>query len=271
MSEDHISHITDRTLLRIEGEQAQTFLQNLVTCDMNEVKEQVLRYGCLLTPQGQVLHDFFVFADHSSGFYLDCDAAGADDLIRRLSVYKLRSKVKIEKAEGWTVFSASSSSEGGSAFPDPRLPGLGFRRYTQAGRLCEPSSAYEDKCISLGVPSSSAIQVGKDYAADLNLDLLNAVSFDKGCFVGQEVAARIKHRGLVKRRLLIIEGERLLPKDRVIQDNIDMGEVRAVTSDGKRGLAVLKLEILTRPEVPAFISQKSNVIIHSPLYMLNKD
>jgi folate-binding protein YgfZ len=258
--------LDDRALLRVAGGEAFVFLQNLVTCDMREAEGGALLYGCLLAPQGPVLHDFFVFQDTDS-FVLDCDAGGIDDLMRRFGTYKLRSKVDIGKIEGWKVY---AGPEGAKGYADPRLPGLGFRIYTQEALNAGPGRDHDDLSISLGIAPPRAMKGGKDYVADLNLDLLHAVSFTKGCFVGQELTARMKHRGLVKRRLLLVEGQELAPGDRIMQGDAETGEVRAVDSAARRALALVRLEALARPGT-ASISGKSAITIHKPVYMLNKD
>lgn len=264
MDDGQSCYLGDRALLRVTGEQALPFLQNLVTADMRQVAGAEMRYACLLTAQGQFLHEFFIFTDPAGGYLLDCDAAGRDELARRLGTYKLRTKVDIGLPEGWRVYAAG----GQDGYADPRLPALGRRIYTQEDRGAEGAEAYDALCLSLGVPPARAMRAGKDYISDLNLDLLHAVSFDKGCFVGQELTARMHHRGLVKRRLLRVEGAGLAPGDRIVQGGADMGEVRAAGTSG--GLALLKLDILRQDGRVVSLSQNTAINIHKPDYMLNE-
>lgn len=242
--------LDDRRLVRVSGAEAGGFLQNLVTCDIRAVTPDCIQYGCLLGAQGRLLNEFFVLPDGAGGYLLDCDASAVPDLIRRLAMYKLRAKVDIAPAEGHVT---ATTDEG---WPDPRLTELGRRLYTKEKRAGD--AGYDDLCISLGVPPFAAMRVDKDFLTDLNLDLLNAVSFEKGCFVGQELAARMEHRGLAKRRLLIVEGEGLAPGQKIEQDGVAMGEIRMADSAGRKALALLKLDIL----------QKNPANIRPPPYML---
>jgi folate-binding protein YgfZ len=258
-SSSNFYHLSDRALLRVAGDDARIFLQNIIT---NDVPEEGMNYACLLTPQGQLLHEFFVFPDETGGYFLDCDRAGRADLARRLGIYKLRSKISISE-EAIKIY--AQSKEGGLA--DPRLPDLGYRVYTKDKIDALTAQDYYNFCISLGVPPLGAIRAGRDFLSNVNLDLLNAVSFDKGCFVGQELVARIEHRGLVKKRLFIVEGEGLAAGDALLQGGVDIGEIRIVDTTARRGLAVVKLEAV---DSPVIINHKSSVKIIRPPYLLGK-
>lgn len=231
-----IIRLIDRSLLRITGVDSFSFLQNLVTNDMRLVQgaPDALLYSCLLSPQGQILHDFFIFSDGASGFYIDCDSGQKEALIQRLNLYKLRTKVDIQHANEFFVFYDLDPALNNLCFADPRLTDLGYRVYSKE-MLSQDTSGYDDFCISYGVPIASAMKLGKDYISDLNLDLLNAVSFEKGCFVGQELTARVHHRGLVKRRLFIINGNELSAGEK------DFGDVRITNTLKTQGLALLKV------------------------------
>jgi hypothetical protein len=217
--------LEERCLIKASGADAESFLQNLVTNDVNGAG---LVYACLLTPQGRFLHDFFI-SKNKDGFYLECETTRRDDLIRRLNVFKLRAKVTVEDCSG--QFDVYVSTEKGTQ--DPRLPSLPKRFYLPKNeriKKTDPSSVYKDLRISLGVPEGTPdMKPEVDTISDANLDLLNAVSWDKGCYVGQEVTARMKNRALVKKRMAIVTGE-------------ELGTARVVNSSGSQGLAVVKLE-----------------------------
>jgi folate-binding protein YgfZ len=236
-SPDFTAHLTDRRLVRVTGEDANTFLQNIVTNDLRSVSAGQIVFACLLTPQGAWLHDFFILADEG-GYILDCEASRADDLLRRFTVFKLRSRVSFSDVAETQVY---ATTKGGRGYPDPRREGLGYRIYTKDKLPAEPLGRYYDFCIEQGVPCGSlTIKPEKETMADVSLDLLNAVAWDKGCFVGQEVAARMHNRGLTKRRLFVVLGDKLKPGV-LKQGDIDVGEIRQVNSTGDKALAVIKL------------------------------
>lgn len=216
--------LDDRAVVRVTGDDAADFLQNIMSNDI--AFAQPLVYSCLLTPQGQFLHDFFIYKNAENDFLLDCDAAHVDDLLRRLKIFKLRAKVNLTPDTGLFVYADPSGT------PDPRDPALGGRSYRKQKTDTPPRSEYDDLCISRGIPPRAAIKGEKDILADLNLDLLNAVGWDKGCFIGQEVTARMKYRGLAKKRLMIVAGNIMPP---------EAGEIRITNSTGTQSLAIIRL------------------------------
>jgi folate-binding protein YgfZ len=239
-NEGFTCRLDDRCLLKVSGDDAASFLQNLVTNDI--FKTPV--YACLLTPQGRFLHDLFITRD-GDDFFLECETARREDLMRRLKFFTLRSKTILEDCH--SLFDVYATTEK-TGFADPRLPELGHRFYLPRKERLENTAArhhYSDLRIRLGVPEGSDMKPEIDVAADVNLDKLNAVSWDKGCFVGQEVTARMNHRGLVKKRLVIVSGESLKAGESLLQEGRVVGEVRAVNSTGNQGLAVLKLDALS--------------------------
>jgi folate-binding protein YgfZ len=243
-----LAHLNDRVVIHVTGEDAATFLQNVMTNDIRKAEDGRIVYSCLLTPQGQFLHEFFVSAAPDGGYFVDCDLGRSEDFMRRINIFKLRSKISLAPAEGFQVYAAASGQEG---LADPRHESLGRRIYTRNNLSAQPLSAYEDFCISLGIPATKAMKPEKDYLVDINLDQLNAVAWDKGCFIGQEVTARIKYKGLAKKRLAIVDSNALAA---------EIGEIRQVNERASQLLAVIKLTVLTG-ENPI----KS--IIRLPLYL----
>ncbi len=251
MPPDFTAHLSDRRLVRVAGEDAETFLQNIVTNDVRGVVPGKLMYACLLTPQGAWLHDFFILPDEG-GYLLDCEASRADDLLRRFNIFKLRSRVSFSDVTDTQVYAIT---KGGRGYPDPRRETLGFRVYTKDKIPADPVSRYYDFCIEQGVPCGSlTIKPEKETMADVNLDLLNAVAWDKGCFVGQEVAARMHNRGLTKRRLFVVLGNKLKPGV-LKQGANDAGEIRQVNSTGDKALAVIKLAAASQKDA-AFATEQ---------------
>ena len=228
MLPDQPIHLKSRSILHVQGEDAQSFLQNIFTNDMNKVADGVLQYTLLLTPQGMVLHDVFVFR-YADGFTIDVQSTRQEDLLRRLNMFKLRAKVTISVTD-LMVYAQSNSG-----MQDPRYQQLGTRLYSNEIIPALDEVAYDDFCLSLGVPNGEQnIRYGKDFSHDVNLDKLNAFSWNKGCFIGQEVAARVENRGLVKRRLVITSPEKLQEGD----------DVRGTDSLGKTTIAVMRLDAI---------------------------
>ncbi|HEY0629977.1 MAG TPA: folate-binding protein, partial [Sphingomicrobium sp.] len=172
------------------------FLNGLVTQD---VMGELPVWAGLLTPQGKCLFDFLVWAD-GEDLLLDCEAGAADDLIKRLSIYRLRRPIAIERNESHAVH---WSEQGVVGVPDPRLPELG-RRWLAAAD--EPIAGWLDHRLRLGVCEGRA-ELGDLLWLECNAAELNGVSFTKGCFVGQENTARMNWRQKVNRRLVVVEGD----------------------------------------------------------------
>ncbi|NIX76773.1 YgfZ/GcvT domain-containing protein [Microvirga terricola] len=209
------AHLADRGVVRVSGEDAKTFLDNLVTCDMHRVSPQTARLGALLTPQGKILFDFIVFeapAEIGGGYYLDVLKGYAADLAKRLTFYKLRAKVAIEDLSdklaviaGWDA--PKPGDEAGLIAGDPRLSALGWRALVAAEDAAEfakvPAEQYHAHRIALGVPEGGRdFLFGNAFPHEALMDQLHGVDFDKGCYVGQEVVSRMQHRGTARTRMV---------------------------------------------------------------------
>ena len=236
--------LADRAILRLSGEDVRGFLQGLVTSD---VAGALPVWAGLLTPQGKVLFDFLVWEDRdpSTGsgqaLLLDCEAEAADDLKKRLSIYRLRRPIVIERDDTMAVH---WSPDGDAGVPDPRLAALGKRWIgprapAQAGALVEKAEAAENRPglvpsqdhawrahrLSLGVTEGRA-ELGDLLWLECNADELHGVSFAKGCFVGQENTARMNWRAKVNRRLFVVRGDGG-GKARVIYTELGLAVVHA--------------------------------------------
>jgi tRNA-modifying protein YgfZ len=240
------SILTDRSLFEIRGEDIGDFLQGLVTNDVRKLDRDAPLYAALLTPQGKILHDFLLYR-HGLSILLDCASSAASDLTTRLLRYKLRAKVDIAPRHDLTVlacWNGSTASE--AAWRDPRHPALGWRIIQDAGAVPKSPSVdpWLDHRLSLGIPEGADFGSDRMFALDADLDELHGVSFDKGCYVGQELTARMKHRGTARKRLLPVESESTLP----LADAPIMAaerEVGVITSTyGKRGFATIRLDRL---------------------------
>ncbi len=261
-----------RGVLRVAGEDREAFLQGIVSNDVAKVGAERAIWSAFLTPQGKFLHEFFL-VEWQDAYLLDCEAARLADLRRRLSIYKLRSKVSVEDASddfavaaifGKAVPAALGLDDspgraapfaGGLAYTDPRLAALGARallpKTGAAAALdaagCAPAGLddYDRLRIAFGAPDGSRdMEVEKSILLENGFDELHGVDWDKGCFLGQELTARTKYRALIKKRLLPVEidGPAPAPGTPVLADGKEAGIMRSATEG--IGLALLRLEYL---------------------------
>ncbi|WP_305095510.1 CAF17-like 4Fe-4S cluster assembly/insertion protein YgfZ [Croceibacterium aestuarii] len=195
--------LTSRAVLRIApqepGEDVAAFLQGLVT---NDVTGELPAYAGLLTAQGKTLFDFLVWPGADGSLLLDCEAEAADELAKRLSLYRLRRKISIERDDTLGVYWQAELGDGGA--PDPRLPDLG-ERWIAKRQADEVSAdeAWTKHRLSLGVPEGRA-ELSDILWLETNAVELNGVSFSKGCYIGQENTARMNWRQKVNRRLVVV-------------------------------------------------------------------
>jgi len=261
----------DRGVLAITGPDRRSFLQGLVSNDVDKVTPTQARYAALLTAQGKYLHDF-TMAELDEAILIDAEAARLADLKRRLSIYRLRAKATLEERPDLAVAAVFGddaltaldlSAEPGAArafaagivFVDPRLAALGARcilardkaesALTAAGFTQTEFEVYDRLRLGLGIPDGSRdLQLEKSILLEAGFDELNGVDWNKGCYIGQELTARTKYRGLIKRRLVpvAIDGASPPPGTVVLADGRDVGEMRS-SHDG-RGLALLRIDVL---------------------------
>jgi tRNA-modifying protein YgfZ len=190
--------LSDRALLRLAGEDIRGFLQGLVTQNMDAVQPGAPQWSALLTAQGKVLFDFILWAD-GEDILVDCESEQADNLLRRLTIYRLRRPITITREDALAVH----WSPGATDHPtDPRLAALGHRWLAPAG---EPATGWQAHRLSLGVTEGTA-ELGSDKTLwlECNAEELNGVDFEKGCYVGQENTARMHYRNKVNRRLVVV-------------------------------------------------------------------
>ena len=247
--------LRDRGVVRVSGEDAASFLQGVLTNDVETLKPLEARYAALLSPQAKILFDFLVVAipaDSGAAFALDCAASQAADLAKRLGFYRLRAKVTIadETADQGVVAywgDAPDKAPGGIVYLDPRAHALGHREILPRARAIAIGDAsladYEALRISLGVPRGGVdFAYGDAFPHDVNMDLLNGVDFEKGCYVGQEVVSRMKHRGGVRKRIVRVKLDGAAPAAGapVMDGELPVGTLGA--SAGAHALALLRLD-----------------------------
>jgi folate-binding protein YgfZ len=188
--------LSDRAVIRLSGEDVRGFLQGLVT---NDVSGALPVWAGLLSAQGKCLFDFLVWAE-GEDLLVDCEADAADELAKRLRMYRLRRPITIERDEALAVH---WSREGEQGSLDPRPPELGRRWIAPAG---EPATGWLRHRLSLGVCEGRA-ELGDLLWLECNAAELHGVSFTKGCYVGQENTARMNWRQKVNRRLVVVAAD----------------------------------------------------------------
>lgn len=234
MSKPFYVTLPDRGLIHLEGEDRISFLNGLVSNDVAKSSSGAIRYSCLLTPQGKFLHDFFIHA--GDGFLLlDCEGGNrARDLYDRLNKFRLRAKVKISVEENHPVYAVFGGDEG---LPDPRHAGMGRRTFEKPDFDEKPFSEWDRLRISLCIPDGSRdIELEKSTLLEVHIDKLNGIDWKKGCYMGQELTARMHYRGLAKKHLYTVTFKDSAPAP--FSDLPNGGQMRS--SCGDIGLALLK-------------------------------
>ena len=281
-----------RGLLAIAGDDKTEFLQGLVSNDVAKAGPTQALYSAFLTAQGKYLHDFFL-AEAGGSFYIDCEAGRRDDLKRRLSLYKLRSKVTIADATASHAVAllfggdalkrlglkpepgTAKAFAGGVAYVDPRLAALGARAVLPregaaaaleaAGFTAGDATAYDKLRMAQGVPDGSRdLPVEKAILLENGFDELHAIDWNKGCYLGQELTARTRYRGLVRKRLLpvTIDGPTPAPGTPVMLGDKEAGEMRSAV-DGI-GLALLRLEHVEGSPAPVLRAGEATLTAKKP-------
>lgn len=294
----------DRAVLALSGPDRATLLQGLISADLENLDAGRALWGALLTPQGKYLHDLFVAEAAGDGgnggedgrrLLVDCEAERRADLMKRLKIYRLRSKVEIADASDefavWVAWgdgaierfglpavpAAAGLWNEGPAFVDPRRMTLGVRlllpRSGPAGSdrdalddagltLCD-AAPWHRRRLAEGVPEGGQeLGVEKGLLVESGFDELGGIAWDKGCWMGQELTARMKYRALIKKRLLPVTLRGMPPEDgtAILQDGREVGELRRQISG--QGLAVLRLDALAR-EAP-LTAGEALVEVHRP-------
>jgi len=250
-----ITQLLDRGVVTVEGPDRVSFLQGLVSNDVADVAPRRAVWAALLSPQGKWLADFFILTD-GERLLLDCERGQAGMLVTRLSRFRLRAQVALQDvSDSHTVGAAwngvPEAIPGALIAPDPRLPDAGWRivaRGELAGVAADPA-AWDRHRLALGLPDGSRdLEPEKTVLLEAGFDELHGVSWSKGCYMGQELTARTKYRGLVKRRLVPVVAARgpLPPAGApIVSGATEAGTMRS--GRGDIGLASLRIEALTGP------------------------
>ncbi|MER9969527.1 folate-binding protein YgfZ [Mesorhizobium sp. M0060] len=238
----------DRALVSVSGPDAEHFLQNILTTDLDVLGSSEAKPGALLTPQGKILFDFLISRAGENAFRLECRAETADDFMRRLALYKLRSKVEIAKTDQpvvtilWESDSTASQFES-APFADARFVDAAVKRFYDGAADGGDLAAWQAFRIAHGVAESgSDYQLGDAFPHDVLLDEIGGVGFKKGCYVGQEVVSRMQHRGTARRRVLIVSAEQPLPASgaELTVEGRPVGTLGSTA--GSTGLAIARID-----------------------------
>ena len=249
MADNQYCELENQKLIEVGGGDAFDFLQGILTCNLETIKNDGAGFGGLLTPQGKVLFDFLIIY-HNDAFLLDTLDDLAEDLIRRLTFYRLRADVSLEMKDDLKVFAhwgaAPEIHSEAILIADPRLEKMGWREYSSSastGSLEQSSENYQTHRIALGVPEGvSDYAYGETFPHEALFDQMGGLDFAKGCYVGQEVISRIHHRGTARKRIIQISAENDLPAAgaKITAGQKTIGELRSTA--GNIGLASLRLD-----------------------------
>lgn len=277
----------NRALLLLSGAEVDTFLQGLISNDVTQANGEKAVYAAFLTPQGKFLYDFFVVRSEQ-GVFLDCRADDIPAFSKKLKMYKLRSDVALEDVTASYQISAiygkdlsnvlanetdqRTHDDGTIIYRDPRLSAAGIRIIAtptfDLDSLCDhvgTADDYQSHRIILGLPESPTDLIAdKSILLESGFDELNGVDWKKGCYMGQELTARTKYRGLIKKRLvpIQIDGD-VNSGDDVHLDGKVIGDVRSV--EQTRGIAMIKLDALRQQST--FDAGNAKISVELPDWM----
>jgi tRNA-modifying protein YgfZ len=254
------AYLPDRGVVKVTGEDARNFLNNLITTDIALLEPGAGRFGALLTPQGKITIDFLITevpAGHGGGFLIDAPRALAQGLADKLGFYKLRAKVAVENISDHIGVLAAWDGEPAMkpdlAFADPRQAALGWRILVPEdlaqktadliGADLVDAEAYEAHRIALGIPRGGLDFMYSDaFPHETNMDRLHGVDFDKGCYVGQEVVSRMQHRGTARTRIVRVTLEDFSPETGVTVLGGDKQVGTMGSTAGGLGLALVRID-----------------------------
>ncbi len=249
----HITQLPARGAIEVSGNGAKKFLQDIVTNDVTKADHTRAVHAGLLTPQGKILFDFLIL-DVGDHFLLDCAQDIAAELIKRLTLYKLRAEVDFADLSGrmkvWAAWGGMPQAASGAiVFADPRLDALGWRILAPqlldiAAMGCEKASEgdYHRHRIALGVPEAGMdYPLGNTFPHEADYDQLGGVDFNKGCYVGQEVVSRMEHRGSARKRIVPVRGQAPLTQGaEITAGDARIGVLGSVAEES--GLALVRLD-----------------------------
>lgn len=265
---DFCCSLPSREVIEIQGSDREVFLQGIITQDIKLLHTQPILYSLMLSPHGKFQFDFFII-QMGDLWLIDIDASRSQTFLQRLQLFKLRSDVSININSEWEVGVSSLPLETKNCFLDPRLKDLDYRFYAKKTVSEKGNDAYQAWRLSLGVPDgANDMVVDKSIPLEWGMDELNAIAWDKGCYMGQELTARSRYVGQIRKRVFPITfkipGEYRVG-EKLCANGLEVGELRA--ANGIMGMVLLKLEAL-QSEIT--IDNKP-IEVHKPYWMILPD
>jgi tRNA-modifying protein YgfZ len=266
--------LEDRGIIEVKGSDTPGFLQRLITNSVLDIPKGESRYSALLTPQGKLLFDFFVVPlpdEPEAGYLIDCLKEHIGDLIKRLNLHKMRANITIADKSGDFGVAAvlrGDLPEGieGFIYRDMRTPNMGLRMILKRDALRQIANVgeadYEAHRIAQGVPKGGAdFAYGDSFVHEANLDLLNGVDFKKGCYVGQEVVARVEFRKSARKRIVKIrfDGEAPAQGTQIMAGDVTIGHVGSIA--GSEGLAMARLDRLEEAQASGIAPKAGDIAV----------
>jgi len=260
---DQLARLPHRGVIALTGPDRVAFLQGLVSNDVGQAAPGRAVWSALLTPQGRYLAEFFILTD-ADRLLLDVPARAIADLVKRLSRFRLRSAVQIADCSAeFVTYAAWGDARAPDAAvisaPDPRLAEAGWRLLARKplGDALAEDEAYLAHRLALGLPDDADLEPETTLLMEAGFDELHGIAWEKGCYMGQELTARTRYRGLVKKRLIPVDGAQTLPASGPItQAGREVGVIR--TRLGTRAMAMLRLDALDQPLLAGDIPVKPN-------------
>jgi len=268
MTDFGVISLTHRSILKLEGSEASSFLQALITQDINLLDTQPSLYTGLLSPQGKILFSFFLHK-HENSYLIDCPSSLSEALLMRLNMYKLRADITLSDAS--SDYGVVVSGAAGFAAPDPRCSDLGGRTIiskSETEQGSSPESDYHIHRIKLGIADCDEIGSSQYFPHECNFDQLNGVSFTKGCFIGQEVVSRMEHRGTARNRIMPFSSDETVIKnnDQVTCADLKLGTVISFMEG--HGLALIRIDRLekTANQNTPILAGSSSITLSEPAW-----
>jgi folate-binding protein YgfZ len=262
---DFFCPLKKRAIIEVQGSEREAFLQGIITQDVKRLKEESILYSLMLSPQGKFQFDFFLLQIGDT-WLIDIDASCAQRFMQRLQLFKLRSDVMITLSTEWQVGVSSTKIDQSTCFIDPRLEALGYRFYGKNVAAQTSCDGYELLRLSLGVPDGAHdMVVDKSIPLEWRMDELQAISWNKGCYMGQELTARSRYVGQIRKRVFPVIFKvpgKYEVGDKLFADGQEIGELRAIRNNF--GLALLKLEFLHSQ----ILVRDAAIEVHQPDWMV---
>ena len=271
-------HLNHRAIISVSGDEPLAFLHDILTANLVARSAGEMTQSCLLSPQGRILMEMLVMVADKTDVFIACDDEQKDELAKKLKLYRLRRKIAIELVED-AILVASDEAPSQKTLvtcADNRCADRGYVSVIAKSGASDinfsDNDAYHAKRIADGIPEGAVdLTPNRALILEAGLDLFEAVDFQKGCYIGQEVTARTKYRGLVKRRLVPVKAAKLETGAPVSQDDKEVGVILSVAQIGDEmvGLASLKLQAIHEYEAGAILqAQESALSLHIPAHLM---